>query len=254
MKTIPLTILILFLLAVVAVCITAGYSAIISKKNVKDIPVYVISFNNPTYLANIIPQILKSISKNVYVVDNASTFPGTLSLLKELESRGINILRMKENHGHRVVYTHVNTPTVYIVTDPDLQFNSRLPDNAVQHLMDISNHFQCEYVGFALELEDNLFFSGSNYFRDKSIMEWESQFWEHRLVYKNYDLYNADIDTTLKLHNKKYSKSKINCIRVAGNFACKHLPWYKNPIVPIPEEEYTFYKLNAKCSTIVNVH
>ena len=61
-----------------------------------------------------------------------------------------------------------------------------------------------------------------------SIKDWESVFWTKRVEDDEYELYEAGIDTTFALVNKKYPGGKS--IRVAGNFTARHIPWYvKNP-------------------------
>jgi hypothetical protein len=89
-----------------------------------------------------------------------------------------------------------------------------------------------------------------NYMLGCSIYDWEYQYWVNRINDRNYELYDAPIDTTFALINKKYWCNWS--VRMAGNFTCKHLPFYiENPIMTI-EEEYKYY-LKSKHSTIYKV-
>jgi uncharacterized protein YhaN len=55
-------------------------------------------------------------------------------------------------------------------------------------------------------------------------------------------VYEANIDTTFALYNKKYfnPQDRYRALRVAGSFVSKHLGFYKQN--SIPKEEIDFYK------------
>jgi hypothetical protein len=85
-----------------------------------------------------------------------------------------------------------------------------------------------------------------------TIFNHENQFWQNRIQNENYELYNAWIDTTFCLYNKKYQSDNFYlAIRVAGNFTCKHLPWYKDSKLFNIYENYLMYsKVDAHVSSI----
>jgi hypothetical protein len=68
-----------------------------------------------------------------------------------------------------------------------------------------------------------------------------------RLPNEQYELYIADIDTTFSLINKK---NWLNpSIRIAGDFTCRHLPFYIDNGIMSIDEEYEYYT-KSKFSTI----
>lgn len=70
-----------------------------------DIPVLVPTFNNPTYLTNMVRQLRALRLDNVIVVDNASTYPPMLDLLLQL-SREYKVVRNAENYGPRYLFQY----------------------------------------------------------------------------------------------------------------------------------------------------
>jgi FkbM family methyltransferase len=214
------------------------------------IPVYVIAFNNPTYVQSMINQLRhKCISSNVIIVDNGSTFPPMIELLQiEEKVEGTKVIRMERNFGHKVVEQYISTPDRYIVTDPDLLFNRDMPSDVIMHLVRIADETKSRNVGLALSIPKNELKPLPNYFRGMSLIEWENQFWRTPIESVNkYELYAADIDTTFKLVSKMYCSKSL---RVAGEFACKHMPWFVNSEIIVAADELAFYKRLEMCSTI----
>lgn len=219
----------------------------------KTFPVVINSFNQPTYLKNIILKFKDNMFKNIIVIDNASISGELIKLYEEIKQNddNVTILYYNENNGPR--YFHYNNAyeilggTPHLYTDPDIDFNI-LPDNFLCTLLHISEKYMCFKVGCALEIprpediKSGLTYTATH-LQNKvfSIEEWEAQFWEHPV---EDSIYSAPIDTTLHLFNPKYftDRSKfISGIRVAKKgFVVKHLPWYKNNITP--DEEKKIYK------------
>jgi hypothetical protein len=81
-----------------------------------------------------------------------------------------------------------------------------------------------------------------------TICEWEKQFWENRIEDAEYELYNADIDTTFCLINKNNILNGNDLkIRVAGDFTAKHIPWY------IDNEVYNIYDNYCACINTTHI-
>lgn len=186
------------------------------------IPVLVISYNNPTYVRTIVEQIQKYTS-NFYVIDNASSFPPHVEYLKTLGDR---VVYMEKNYGHSVYYeprVWALSGDKFIITDPDLLLNPNMPTNAIEILSELSDTYQVNKVGLALDISGNI----RDDYHQKSgetIVEWESQFWKKRIPHETYELYDAALDTTFSLFNKRIPG--YSAIRIAGDFTCKHRPWY----------------------------
>ena len=225
------------------------------KKNI--IPILIISYNNHKYVANTIRQIINinaSLENSITIIDNNSDNNDTIQYLKDIVNiyNGIKIIYNKTNSGPWVtdsnnVDIYNSMPDKFILTDPDLEFNSNLPTNFIDILVELSNTYNCKKIGFALKIDDSDKMYKGIYFKGKNIYDWESQFWVKRIDNPDYELYSADIDTTFYLHNKNGNDS---CIRIAGNFTARHLPFYINDGVLTITDKYNMYNNSNKFSTM----
>ena len=114
-------------------------------------------------------------------------------------------------------------PSIFVVTDPDLEFNKNLPLNFLEVFEHLSEKYERFKVGFALDnrMEER---ESSHLFRHL-----EDGFWNH--VLENLEtgdpVYSAPIDTTFCLINKKFHTDFFSGIRVAGNYTAIHLHWLR---------------------------
>ena len=223
---------------------------------VAEIPVFVPVFNNPTYAANMLRQLKALGIRNVFLVDNASTYPDMNAFLDHAAAEA-TVIRLPENKGpYDLVLSETNyacLPDIFCVSDPDLQFSPAMPRDFLFDLLSLTNKFQVGKAGLALDLtdrhlmHDEKFLFGEHYYH---IWEWEGQFWQEpvdrlgdgSLVYK------AKIDTTFALYNKKYFKREHfwDALRVAGPYTCRHLPWYRDNKLPVSEDGH--YRATQKFS------
>ena len=220
------------------------------------IPVVVPCFNNPTYTARMLKQLSGLGFQNVMLFDNASTSPEMLTWLTHVENL-VKIVRLCKNEGPR--YPALDPlslaflPRRFCVTDPDLDFNDRLPTDFLTEMAQLAETFKVGKVGFALDISDRKkmktesFRIGSKLWK---IWEWESQFWEKKIGQTSYgdDVFDADVDTTFALYDKKYYSPEkfMGALRVAGCFTARHLPWYRS--VGMPKSEIELYRNTQKFS------
>jgi len=220
-----------------------------------DIPIVIVCHNNHAYVQNTIEQLARfDKSRNsILVMDNDSRDEDTMNYLDGLENESrIRVLRNERNTAPQIDLEHNRhvyemLPDYFILTDPDLQFHPGLPHDFVQRLFELSNRLGCYKIGFALDIADHdLMFEGV-YFAERSIYEWEKEFWTRPIESEDgYELYHAAIDTTFHLVNKNVENHHFH-IRVAGNFTAKHLPWYReNPVLNV----YETHKMYAATSDI----
>jgi FkbM family methyltransferase len=206
----------------------------------KNIPVVIIGYNQYTFIKNMVEQ-LEKYTKDIIIVDNKSDFQPLLDYYKS--DFKYTLLKKDVNFGSNVYtqdFVQNLVGDLYVITDPDLKFNTKLPKNFLQDFIDISEHFKAERVGFALlvdadDIRTDVFFAG------ETIKEWESRFWKTTLSYpknKEMTLYDAPIDTTFCVINKKY---KTGNIRVAGEYTCVHIPWHKDFHKQLMRGEYESY-------------
>ena len=210
------------------------------------LPIFIISFNNLTYVKSMVEQ-LKKYTTSIYIVDNCSTYP---PLLEFLDSTDVKVIRMPQNYGHTVVYRNEIRKIggdKYFITDPDLLLNPNLPQDFMETLNKISEKYQAYKVGFALDItkdiRDDVLLYG--YY---TIKQWESQMWRYPINDSEFpNLWKTGIDTTFCLVNHTYPKDIY--IRVAGNFTAVHRPWltyWKSEFQP---GELEFYKTHTKYSS-----
>ncbi|MBS7531274.1 hypothetical protein IC619_012305 [Hazenella sp. IB182353] len=211
----------------------------------KNIPVILIIFNNLTYLKNMLGQLrdLKVKSEDIWIWDNHSTYPPLLKFYKEISTE-YNLVKNNKNYGPRFfVNPHVFNflPNYFAVSDPDLSFNKKMPRNFLQYLKKITNELSLFKAGLALDISPNPHFNKNLRIKSGSmtIRQRQKPYWSKPLAkYNNPKIYNAPIDTTFAVYNKKhFKKGFFNAVRVADHFTCKHLPWYKNTHIPKEEKE-----------------
>jgi hypothetical protein len=214
------------------------------------IPIIIVSYNNHKYIENTIKQINKinpNYNENIIIMDNNSNDLNTIDFLK---NSNINVIFNKTNDGPWITpecnkHMYDIMPDKFILTDPDLEFNEKLPYNFIEIMADLSDKYNTQKIGFALSLEDieDMF---------TCFYQWEITYYNNRINDDVYELYNAPIDTTFCLVNK--TKTNNYAIRIAGDFTAKHLPWYitKHDILNI-YEKYLFYNNQTHISSISNV-
>ena len=222
--------------------------------NSKHIPFVIIAYNNLTFVKNFINQ-LRRFPNPIWVIDNKSTYQALHDYYKELETEmgnHIKIHRMEANYGHNVYKTHgYFLPHMFMLSDPDLELNPLMPLNASDILLELSNQYKAYKVGTALDLSDsNKFVPCEKYSYGKNIANFESQFWTRKINHPMYELYESPIDTTFCLVNNNYHGGI--CIRMAGIFTAKHLPWYNDYVkLNVPQDEIDHWKQENKSSSIL---
>ncbi|HGE5802815.1 TPA: hypothetical protein ACGGKZ_003098 [Bacillus thuringiensis] len=214
-----------------------------------NIPIIVIAFNNLTYVKNMLKQLenKKIKSEDIWIWDNNSTAPALLAFYEQISTK-YNLVKNNANYEPRffaVPYIFDLLPDFFAVTDPDLSFNEKMPDNFLEYLKQLTIELSLFKAGLALDIIPTSNFNRELMSNEKcTVTEWEMQYWLFPITkYNNPKVFNAGIDTTFAVYNKKFiSNGFYNAVRVADNFTCKHLPWYKDNI--ISEEEKNM--LNTK--------
>lgn len=213
------------------------------------IPIYIIAYNNLYFVRHMVEQ-LEKYTKDIHIIDNASTFPKLLEYYRT--EYKYDLIQMDKNYGSAI---HVNgmysrLPDKFIITDPDLELNKDLPMNFIEELDMLSEKYKMWKVGFALDISDfDKMFQDSDYMFGRSIYDFESQYWTNKV---GENLYNAPIDTTFCLCNKKYFGNQWTpAMRVAGNYTAKHLQWYKETWMNYPRDELDYYNKSNISSIIL---
>jgi hypothetical protein len=235
----------------------------------RSIPIVIICYNNYRYVENTLSQILK-INKeyynNIIILNNASTCEDTIEYLKKLgadsSGSGVAIINNIGNFGPWIAADNNNhiydiLPDKFVLTDPDLKLNENIPSNFIDILATLSDKYKTTKIGLALDITDHdKFYPTTEYMANLSIYDWEKRFWKNKIDDPDYELYEADIDTTFCLINKRnlYASGSASAsstagiqIRVAGDFTAKHIPWY------IDNEIYNMYDNYAACINTTHI-
>lgn len=223
----------------------------------KNITAVIIAYNQLTYVAQMVEQ-LKKYTSDIVIIDNCSTFE---PLLRYYADFPYTVLRQPTNVGYKVyLQPHISKliGRVFLLTDPDLKFNDRLPDDFIQTLLKVSDRFEAGKVGFALSIEGDIrddvtYTPSKGEIRPYGIKEWEQQFWKNRLDDDNLEMYKAPLDTTFCLMNRKYYEKHGRegtrfDVRIAGDFTCEHIPWYKRFEEGLEKGELEAYLNKNKCT------
>ena len=218
------------------------------------LPVYLIVYNLHYFVKNSVKQ-LRKYTKNIHIIDNKSTYP---KLLEYYDNEYEFFLhKMPTNYGHLVWRNEMywQFPRFFAISDPDLEFNENLPNNFIDIMKELSIIYSKGKVGFALDISDShLFYQSKNYNNSLSIEEWEKRWWLKRIYNEKYELYDANIDTTFCVVNKQFKEEYFEpAIRMAGDFTCKHIPWYEGWHNRLDKDEWDAYKKNNISSSVVKL-
>jgi hypothetical protein len=233
------------------------------------VPIIIVSHNNHKYVENTIEQIQtlnRDLMSSIVIMDNNSDNIDTREYLDN-NTHNVIIVRNTCNEGpwistHKNAHLFAILPDRYIITDPDLEFHHDMPPNFVDILCDVLEKYPSKKVGLAISVADCTdFYPYPDYQQGRSIYEWESQFWHSSCkfavtsdnYYKEIEAYSTDIDTTLALYNKTFMNTagwwSYDGIRLADDFTCRHLPFYKEDHIMTVYDKYNHYA-SSKFSSI----
>ena len=199
-----------------------------------NIPIYVIGYNNYTFVKNTIDQFIQMNIHKIIIIDNASFYPKLIEYYDVIDNKqfgktNVKIIRMDKNYGHCVFYHEdiwKQLPKYFVLTDPDLQYNQNMPQNFLQILAAYTVKNKCKS---ALDLKSN-----------------PSEL-DNSICYEPYKKYT---DTTFSLYNKKYNYKGKHFDAMVFNkiFDCVHIPWILNFKEKLQDDEYE-YMINGNVAS-----
>jgi hypothetical protein len=220
-------------------------------------PVVINCFNQLTYVKNMVEKLWEAGFRNLYVLDQASTYPPLREWLADATARGVIMpLYLPQNKGPhhfflaRLYDTWGGAPVIY--SDPDMSWDRLAPD-FLSRMFDLCHRYRVFKAGPALaipSIEDTKpgLYSTHNTATAKTVAEYEAPYWEHEV---EPGVYNAPIDTTMHLFIPQYyeaGRPLITGLRVAGDgYSVQHLPWYRTD--PMPADEYAHYLERSSYTT-----
>lgn len=206
-------------------------------------PIVINNFNRLQYLDRTISALRSRGYENLYVIDNASTYPPLLDYYRDQKLR---VFYLDQNVGYLALWrTRIQeqfTHGYYVYTDPDIEPVEECPADFVSHFHAVLQAFpNLSKVGFGLKIDD----VSPHYALALQVQQHESQFWAQPM---GPDLFFAPIDTTLALYRPKVVGGWwLDAARTAGPYMARHLPWYADSEHPTEEER--FYRSVAAQST-----
>lgn len=205
-------------------------------KKIANIPVIINNRNRLSYLIEQIEWLEKAGITNIYIIDNASTYP---PLLEFYEKTKYKIIKLTENVGYLAlwqtgIYKQFEKD-FYIYTDPDVVPTKECPLDAIHYFFKLfKKNVDVDKIGFGLKIDD----LPDHYHLKEKVISHERQFWsKEREIMPQ--VFHASIDTTFALYRPGVRGGYwLNCFRTGMPYVARHLPWYNNSSNINEEEDF----------------
>lgn len=189
------------------------------------IPVYVNTFNRLTTTRTLCEQIAQLDNALPIIVDNDSDYG---PLLEWYSHCPFEIVRLRENLGHHAPWISGviagDAAERYVVTDCDLDLSGVPADVLSVLAIPFTWTSQPIKSGLAMRIDDIPKWQ-------TDVRSWESRWWTRRVT-ADPRFYHAAIDTTFAMyqghtpHRLAMQVATVPAVRLAGQYQCRHVPWY----------------------------
>lgn len=183
---------------------------------------------------------LEKVTDEVYLVDNASTYP---PLLEWYESTPHTVVRLGANDGKLAPWKHgiirrYAKGRRFLLTDPDVEPRPDCPSDWLARFSEVLDRYPHLWkVGFSLELSD----LPDCYAFKPQVVAREKLFWPRRQL--PHAGYPVMVDTTLALYRENARYCTGPAVRTPRPYTARHLAWYINSADP--GEELLYYRAHA---------
>ena len=210
----------------------------------QDVPTYICNRNRlDCGFRKLVDWLLKIGMKNIFVIDNQSTYPPLLEFYEQYKDR-ITVLRQDSNLGPRGFWLkkkyHAQIKTPYIYTDCDLVPADHCPDDVIEKMLGLLGKQEPgRKVGVSLRI-DNL---PDHFCKKDLVIRWESGFWDaerKQQVNNEYEggtAFRADVDTTFAIYHPQ-QEFTYTSLRMDAPYSFEHAPWYVDESKPTAEDLY----------------
>jgi len=216
-------------------------------KDIKQIPIVINNRNRISFLLKLIESLEKRGVKNIYIIDNNSSYP---PLLKYYDECPYHVFRLKKNIGHlsiwktRIYWQFIRS--YYVYTDSDLVMIDECPDDFLLIFFNqLKKYKLARKVGFSLKIDD----LPDCYAGKDKVLEWEKRYWTNEVK----DGFTAaNIDTTFALYRPFAIGGASYCLsfRSSYPYMVKHLPWYNDSNNLSTEEKYYIEHASSSASWV----
>lgn len=200
-----------------------------------EIPVIINNRNRLTTLKQLIEWLEKIGMKNIYIIDNDSTYPPLLNYYKSCPHK---VFLLNQNVGHLALWKtdifNQFKSNYYIYTDSDVLPIEECPNDVIAYFLNtLTKYSAIEKIGFGLKIDD----LPDHYAAKAKVIDWENKFWKKEVAP---GIFDAAIDTTFALYCPYTNGAQwvSNAYRTGGKYIARHLPWYENTSAPTPEDQY----------------
>jgi len=197
-------------------------------------PVIITVRDRLTPLLSLLAWLDKVGQRDVWLCDNASTWPPMVEFLRTTSHR---VVRNAVNLGHRApwlsgIVADVGHDRYFVVSDPDVVPVDTCPHDAFAAFKRaLQRNPGVDKVGFSLKIDD----LPDTYRHRDDVITWEKQFWT---TVAEPGFYRAPVDTTLALYRPGLGHDNGNALRSAPPYVARHLPWYVDSAHPSDEDRY----------------
>ena len=213
-----------------------------------NLPIFINARDRLLFLQRLVDWLLAAGYTNIYILDNASTYPPLHEYYGKISQDGrVRVLRLAENLGHNALYKSrmlkkLNITVPYVYTDPDVLPVESCPKDLVWRLAQVlMKHPYLEKAGAGIKYDDLTFWDKERY------SDYEANFYYVPLAD---DVYFAPVDTTFALYKPTYHYCMMRSVRTKGELMVRHLPYYLDRDNLPPDEVYYMEHALVKSATL----
>lgn len=200
-----------------------------------DTPIFILNFNQVSFLARQVAWLLQAGYRNLTVIDNHSTYPPLLSYYDELTRNGAIALRRRAgNDDKRTVWDEHLRPLdrPFVFTSSDVVPDASCPADVVARLgVHLREHPEVVKVGLGLRIDD----LPPTYRHRREVRVWEGEFWRAPVAP---GLFSAPVDSTFALYRRGTEYALWPALRTGWPYLARHEPWYADSAHPSEEALY----------------
>lgn len=202
------------------------------------IPVVINNRDRLTSTRQLVTDLLSAGYTDIHILDNGSTYALLLEWYKIIDQQ--ITIHYLDNLGQAALWKsgiikQFSKYRYLVYTDSDIQLNRNTPPHFIETLCTCLEEYNVDKAGLAIEYNNlpDIPVNKKNY-------AIEHRYWKKRLKNnKGLEVYDAPIDTTFAVIRPGMPYSwTLRAVRVAGEFTCRHLPWYVTPDTQTEEDIY----------------